>query len=133
IEGYGMVELSGAASVRVHLPWLGPIPRGDLGVPVPPYRVRIVDDRGRPVLPFRVGHLEVKGPGVLAGYVNRPEETETALAPGGWLRTGDLASWSPFGLRFAGRSKDVVKVGGFSVYPREVEDELRLCPGVGDV
>lgn len=132
VEGYGMVELSGAVAVRVHAPVLGPVPRGDLGFPVPPFRVRVVDDRGRPVLPFRVGNLEVRGPGVLAGYRNRPDASEEAIHDG-WLRTGDLASWSPSGLRFAGRSKDVVKVGGYSVYPSEVEEELRGCPGVADI
>ena len=132
VEGYGMVELSGAASVRLHLPVVGPIPPGDLGFPVPPYRVRVVDDSGRPVPPFRIGQLEVKGPGLLTGYRNRPEASAEVMR-NGWLRTGDLASWGPFGMRFEGRSKDVVKVGGFSVFPREVEDELRRCPGVADV
>jgi long-chain acyl-CoA synthetase len=132
LEAYGMVELAGAAMATVLPPAPLPLPRSFAGLPVFPYRVKVVDRRGRELPRGRVGELCVKGPGVLEGYHRDPEATGRVLA-GGWLRTGDLARIGPFGTVFLeGRAKEVIKVGGYSVYPVEVEEEIRRHPKVAD-
>lgn len=120
VEGWGMVETSGAAIGRFALPYLGAP-----ALPLPGYRVRVdkPDETG-------AGELLVRGPGVLSGYHGDPEGTAAAL-DGGWLRTGDLVRRGRFGsVVFAGRTKDVVKTGGFSVFAAEVERALEEHPGV---
>ncbi|MDQ1404022.1 MAG: long-chain acyl-CoA synthetase [Actinomycetota bacterium] len=130
-EGYGMVELAGGVAAKVSPPYL-PLAIGDfLGLPLPPYRLRVVDDEGNDVRPGTVGELWVKGPGVLQGYHGRPEATAEVLTEDGWLRTGDMARKGPFGLVFfVGRSKDVIKHGGYSVFAAEVEGALEQHPEV---
>ena len=131
-EAYGMVELAGAAMAKVVPPGPVPLPKGFAGMPVFPYRVKVVDKRGRELPRGRVGELCVKGPGVLEGYHKDPGATGKVLQ-GGWLRTGDLARIGPLGaVFFEGRQKDVIKVGGYSVFPVEVEEEIRRHPRVAD-
>ncbi|HVM54059.1 MAG TPA: AMP-binding protein [Acidimicrobiales bacterium] len=122
VEGYGLVESGGGALVRVSPPGLD-LPFAEaLGVPLPGYRVRIVGDDGRNVPPGAVGELWLRGPGVLEGYHDDPAATAEAVTDEGWLRTGDLGRRGPLGsVAFAGRKKDVVKVGGYSVFAAEVE------------
>lgn len=132
IEAYGMVELAGAAVAKVILPGPNLLPRRLAGMPVYPFRVKVVDERGRELPRGRVGELVVKGPGVLQGYQGDPAATGRALA-GGWLRTGDLARIGPLGaIYLEGRKKEVIKVGGYSVFPVEVEEEIRRHPKVAD-
>ena len=133
IEGYGMVELGGGAAVRVSPPMVD-LPWGDsLGVPLPRCRFRVVGDDGVDVAPGAVGELWIKGPGVLEGYHGDAEATAAVVTPDGWLRTGDLARRGPFGtVAFAGRQKDVVKHGGYSVYAAEVEAVLEQHPAVAE-
>ncbi len=133
-EGYGMVELSGGAAAKVRLPGLDRLLPGDaVGVPLPGWRFKVVDDRGRPVRPGQVGELWVKGPGVLRGYHGDPAASAAALTDDGWLRTGDLARTGPLGtVRFAGRAKDVIKRGGYSVYAVEVQATLEEHPAVAE-
>jgi long-chain acyl-CoA synthetase len=122
VEGWGMVETGGAAIGRFALPYLGSPAR-----PLPGYRVRVdePDETG-------AGELLVKGPGVLAGYHDDPDAT-AAVLDDGWLRTGDLVRRGRFGsLTFAGRTKDVVKSGGYSVFAAEVERALEEHPGVAE-
>ncbi|MCU1375719.1 MAG: Acyl-CoA synthetase (AMP-forming)/AMP-acid ligase [Actinomycetia bacterium] len=120
VEGWGMVETGGAAIGRVALPYLGAPAR-----PLPGYRVRVDEPDAS-----GAGELLVKGPGVLAGYHDDPAATAAALDDG-WLRTGDLVRRGRFGsLSFAGRTKDVIKCGGFSVFAAEVERALEEHPGV---
>jgi acyl-CoA synthetase (AMP-forming)/AMP-acid ligase II len=105
-----------------------------LGIPLPPYRFRVVDDDGREVRMGDVGELQLKGPGALRGYHGDEQATSAVLTDDGWVRTGDLARRRPFGVfEFAGRKKDVIKHGGYSVFPAEVEEVLRDHPGVADV
>jgi acyl-CoA synthetase (AMP-forming)/AMP-acid ligase II len=131
-EAYGMVELAGAAMAKVVPPGPVQMPKGFAGMPVFPYRVKVVDKRGRELPRGAVGELCVKGPGVLEGYHKDPASTGKVLQ-GGWLRTGDLARIGPFGtVFFEGRQKDVIKVGGYSVFPVEVEEEIRKHPRVAD-
>ena len=120
VEGWGMVETGGAAIARLSLPYLDAPAR-----PLPGYRIRVdqPDETG-------VGELLVKGPGVLEGYHGDAGATAAALDDG-WLRTGDLVRRGRFGaVTFAGRSKDVVKSGGYSVFAAEVERALEEHPGV---
>jgi acyl-CoA synthetase (AMP-forming)/AMP-acid ligase II len=131
-EAYGMVELAGAAMAKVVPPGPVPLPKGFAGMPVFPYRVKVVDKRGRELPRGRVGELCVKGPGVLEGYHKDAAATGKVLK-GGWLRTGDLARIGPLGtVFFEGRQKDVIKVGGYSVFPVEIEEEIRRHPKVSD-
>lgn len=133
IEAYGMVELAGAAMAKVIPPGPDLLSGRLAGVPLPGYRVKVVDERGRALPRGRAGELCVKGPGVLESYHGDPVATGLVLE-GGWLRTGDIARIGPLGtVVFAGRAKDVIKVGGYSVFPAEVEEEIRLHPKVGDV
>ena len=133
VEGYGMVETGGGVMFKAALPFV-PLPGGgELGVPIPPNRLRVVDENGRDVTPGQTGELWVKGPGVLDGYHGDPEATAAAVTEDGWLRTGDMARRGAFGLvQLAGREKDVIKRGGYSVYAVEVEGALEEHPGVAE-
>lgn len=130
-EGYGMVETGGGVAAKISPPFL-PIGLGDsVGFPIPGYRMRVVDDDGADVGPGETGELLVKGPGVLRGYWGDDDATAAVLTDDGWLRTGDLAKKGPLNsVVFAGRKKDVIKRGGFSVYAVEVEAVLEEHPAV---
>jgi long-chain acyl-CoA synthetase len=136
VEGYGMAELAGAVAGKVSLPipLLGRLLPGDaLGLPMPGYKLRVVGADGRDAKRGEVGELLVSGPGVAKGYWGDAEATHDLLTDDGWARTGDLAVRGPFGtIRFAGRAKDVVKSGGYSVYALEVESTLREHPAVAE-
>jgi long-chain acyl-CoA synthetase len=100
-------------------------------MPIPSTQVEIRDEAGRALPPGEAGELCVQGPQVMRGYWNRPEETARALSADGWLRTGDICEMDAQGwVRFIERSKDVVVVSGFKVYPNEVEEVLMMHPGV---
>jgi acyl-CoA synthetase (AMP-forming)/AMP-acid ligase II len=131
LEGYGMVEVGGGVAAKVSPPYLS-VGLGDsLGIPLPGWRFKVTDADGRSVPPGRVGELRLKGPGVLKGYWGDREATEATLTDDGWLRTGDLVRSGPFGtVLFHGRSKHVIKSGGYSVYPVEVEADLEEHPDV---
>jgi acyl-CoA synthetase (AMP-forming)/AMP-acid ligase II len=92
---------------------------------------QIVDDDGRAASPGQTGEIWLRGPGVFLGYWNDPAATAAAMAPGGWLRTSDIASARPDGAWvLAGRKADMFKSGGFNVYPREIELALEEHPDV---
>jgi acyl-coenzyme A synthetase/AMP-(fatty) acid ligase len=131
IEGYGMVESGGGAAVRFSPPGFS-LPFVDgVGLPLPGYRFRVVDDDGQELPPGVVGELHMRGPGVLDGYHGDAQATASALTEDGWLRTGDLARRGPLGgIFFAGRKKDVLMVGGYSVGAGEVESALEAHPDV---
>ncbi|GLS42079.1 AMP-binding protein [Methylobacterium brachythecii] len=128
IEGYGLSETSPVVSINpVDLQeWSGTI-----GYPVSSTDVAIRSADGRD-LPFgEPGELCVRGPQVMAGYWNRPEETRAAMTPDGFFRTGDVATMSETGsIRIVDRMKDMILVSGFNVYPNEVEDVLAKHPSV---
>lgn len=131
IEGYGMVEVGGSVAAKVSPPML-PVGLGDsLGLSMPGWHMRVADDQGRSVRPGQVGELQLRGPGVLKGYWGDAAATDAALTEDGWLRTGDLVRSGPFGtVLFHGRAKAVIKSGGYSVYPLEVEADLEEHPDV---
>jgi long-chain acyl-CoA synthetase len=127
VEGYGLTETSPLTHANpIHRPRAGSI-----GIPLPDTDARIVDvDSGLDVAPGVAGELLVRGPQVMRGYWNRPEETAAVLA-GGWLRTGDVATMDAEGyFAIVDRKKDVINTGGFKVWPREVEEVLYAHPAV---
>jgi long-chain acyl-CoA synthetase len=131
-EGYGMTETS---PVAVGNPMSAARRVGTVGVPFPSTRARIVDPRDpradRP--PGEPGELLIQGPQVFAGYWRRAEETAAALLPGGWVRTGDMATMDENGfITIVDRIKELIITGGFNVYPSEVEDVLRAHPDIVD-
>jgi len=132
IDAYGMVELSSMTCMKMPLPGIT-FPPKCVGFPVPPIRVRILDEDGRKVKTGEVGELAVKGPCVMKGYWAKPEETAAQMV-NGWFRTGDMAKKDRIGrVYFADRKKDVVKSGGYSVFSVEVEQEILEHPDVLEV
>ncbi|MBU1669866.1 MAG: AMP-binding protein [Actinobacteria bacterium] len=132
LDAYGMVELSSLACLKMPLPGIK-FPPKCVGFPMPPIRTRILDEQGGRVRRGEVGELAVKGPCVMKGYWNKPEETAEQMVEG-WFRTGDMARKDRFGrIYFADRKKDVVKSGGYSVFSVEVEQEILENPAVADV
>jgi long-chain acyl-CoA synthetase len=127
-QGYGLTETSPVATLN---PFQRP-KREAIGVPIPGTDVRFVDADGRE-LPFgEVGELWVKGPQVMQGYWQRPDETARVLRDG-WLATGDIAKKDDEGyIQIVDRKKDMILVSGFNVYPNEVEAVLLAHPGVTD-
>lgn len=131
-EGYGQVETSPITSLKLTTPWLG-FEHGCVGVPVFPVRVQIWDEECRRVPKGEAGELVVRGPNILKGYWNDSEKNEEAFR-GGWFHTEDMARRGKWGmLYFVDRKKDVVKAGGYSVFSKEVEEELRAHPAVDEV
>jgi acyl-CoA synthetase (AMP-forming)/AMP-acid ligase II len=127
LNGYGMVELGGLAMLGVDLSFAPG--SGDWSVPVPPFAVRVVDEEGRSVRVGVAGELQIRRPGLKPQYW-RYTDAEL-LTEDGWLRTGDLAVRSRLGLvKLVGRSKDVIKSGGYSVYARELEEAMLAHPAV---
>ncbi|WP_274654986.1 long-chain-fatty-acid--CoA ligase [Paenibacillus humicola] len=128
VEGYGLTEASPVTHAN---PIWASRKNGTIGVPLPGTDAGIADpESGERLPPGKIGELVVKGPQVMAGYWNRPEETEAALRDG-WLHTGDLAVMDEDGFfAIVDRIKDVIIAGGFNVYPREVEEVLMQHPAV---
>ncbi len=130
VEGYGLTEASPVT--HCNPVWEGENRIGSIGLPIPDTDCKIVDiETGTKELPpGEAGELIIKGPQVMKGYWNRPEETAQTLR-NGWLYTGDIAVMDPDGyFRIVDRKKDLIIVGGFNVYPREVEEVLYQHPKV---
>jgi long-chain acyl-CoA synthetase len=128
IEGYGLTETSPFALSNSITERFG----GGL-LPMPSTDVAIRDDAGADLPPGHDGELCIRGPQVMRGYWQRPDETAAVLSADGWLRTGDIAQMDADGrLRITDRKKDMVLVSGFNVYPNEVEDVLARHPGVSE-
>jgi long-chain acyl-CoA synthetase len=126
-EGFGLTETSPIVSFN---PMDDRAKPGSIGMPVPGTDVLLVDDDSKPVPFGQPGEMLVKGPQVMQGYWNRPEDTAKTLQ-NGWLYTGDVAVMEEDGfLRIVDRKKDMVLVSGFNVYPNEVEDALAKMDGV---
>jgi long-chain acyl-CoA synthetase len=128
VEGYGLTEASPVTHCN---PLYGTRKPGSIGVPVPDTDARVVDpETGAPLAPGEVGELVVRGPQVMRGYLNRPEETAQVLRDG-WLRTGDMARMDEDGFFYVvDRKKEMINVGGLKVFPREVEEVLYQHPAV---
>jgi long-chain acyl-CoA synthetase len=128
-QGYGLTETSPVVTLNpFHRPKMASI-----GVPLPGTDVRIVDDQGNAVATGQPGELAVRGPQVMAGYWQRPDETAKVFRDG-WFLTGDIATFDQDGyLAIVDRKKDMILVSGFNVYPNEVEAVIAEHPGVKDV
>ncbi|TAL72437.1 MAG: long-chain-fatty-acid--CoA ligase [Rhodanobacter sp.] len=130
-EAYGLTETSPAACIN-------PLDlkeyNGSIGLPVPSTNVAVWSEDNQPLPVGGVGELMVKGPQVMQGYWQRPEETAKVLGADGWLHTGDIARMDENGYFYiVDRKKDMILVSGFNVYPNEVEDAVMLHPGVAEV
>ena len=131
LEGYGLTETSPCACMNpLHLEDY----TGAVGVPMPSTECRVVDDRGCALPIDTPGELCIRGPQVMRGYWNRPEETAAAIDEEGWLRSGDIGEMDARGFfRIVDRKKDMILVSGFNVYPNEVEEVLSQHPEVLEV
>ena len=128
-EGYGLTE----APVCVENPYNGLTKPGSIGVPIPEFEAKIVTSEGSPVAQGDPGELLIKGPGVMKGYLNRPEETGETLKHG-WLHTGDIARMDEDGyIYIVDRKKDLIIRGGYNVYPREIEEIIYQIPEILEV
>ncbi len=131
VEAYGLTETSPAACMN---PMDLPDYNGAIGLPIPSTEACVKDDDGRQLPVGEVGELCIRGPQVMAGYWNRPEETAKVIDAEGWLHTGDMAKMDDKGFFYiVDRKKDMILVSGFNVYPNEVEDVIALMPGVLEV
>jgi long-chain acyl-CoA synthetase len=130
IEGFGLTEASPVTHVN---PMGGGERVGSIGIPVPSTVAKVVDDFGREVALGEVGELIIKGPQVMAGYWQRPDETDKTIKDG-WLWTGDIARRDMDGFFYiVDRKKDMILVSGFNVYPNEVEGVIASHPKVLEV
>jgi long-chain acyl-CoA synthetase len=129
-EGYGLTETSPVVSFN---PLQGAPRIGSIGIPTPGTDVRLVTDAGQDAAPDEPGEIWVRGPQVMQGYWQQPEETAAVLRDG-WLATGDVAVMDAEGyLRIVDRKKDLILVSGFNVYPNEVEDVIAQMDAVLEV
>ena len=131
-DGYGLTETLSAGGVITHPSHPKP---GTMGIPNISTDVRIVDlETGlREVRPNEEGEIVIKGPGVMKGYWNKPEETGEVLREG-WLYTGDIGKMDEQGyVTMIGRKKELIKCSGFSVFPTEVEELLYRNPVISEV
>ncbi|WP_187193665.1 MULTISPECIES: AMP-binding protein [unclassified Methylobacterium] len=128
LEGYGLSETSPVVSANP--PGMTEF-SGTIGFPFPSTELSIRDAAGKPVPPGQPGEICVRGPQVMRGYWNRPDETARAMTPDGFFRTGDVAVMEPDGqIKIVDRMKDMILVSGFNVYPNEVEEVLAAHPAV---
>ena len=128
IEGYGMSETSPVVTGnRVDITEF----TGTIGMPIPSTDVSIIDDDGVEVPLGQPGEIAVKGPQVMAGYWQRPDETAKSMTADGYFKTGDVGIMDERGyVKIVDRKKDMIIVSGFNVYPNEVEEVVASCPGV---
>jgi len=131
VEAYGLTETSPAACMN-------PLDlaeyNGSIGLPLPSTECGIMDEAGNLLGAGESGELVVRGPQVMKGYWQRPEETEKVITADGWLRTGDIAIMDSAGyFRIVDRKKDMILVSGFNVFPNEIEDVMALHPKVREV
>ncbi|HEY9541662.1 MAG TPA: long-chain fatty acid--CoA ligase [Luteimonas sp.] len=131
VEAYGLTETSPAACIN---PMDLAEYNGAIGLPVPSTDACVKDENGAMLPVGEVGELCIKGPQVMKGYWNRPEDTAQVIDADGWLHTGDMAKMDEKGFFYiVDRKKDMILVSGFNVYPNEVEDVIAMMPGVLEV
>ena len=127
LQGYGLTETSPVAIVNA----LDSEFTGSIGLPVPSTDVMICDDDGNALPPNEIGEICIKGPQVMEGYWQRPQDTADVMLPGGWLKTGDIGRMDENGYFFIeDRKKDMILVSGFNVYPNEIENVVVEVKGI---
>lgn len=127
-EGYGLSETSPVATGN-------PVTikefSGTIGLPISSTEVKILNDDGQEVPIGEAGEIAIRGPQVMSGYWNRPDETAKVMTPDGFFKTGDIGKMDERGyVKIVDRKKDMILVSGFNVYPNEIEDVIALHPGV---
>jgi long-chain acyl-CoA synthetase len=128
-EGYGLSETSPSASCN---PTTSTQFTGTIGVPLPSTFMKLLDDEGNEVTELgQPGEIAIKGPQVMAGYWQRPDETARCMTSDGYFKSGDIGIQDARGFfKIVDRKKDMILVSGFNVYPNDVEETVSLCPGV---
>jgi long-chain acyl-CoA synthetase len=128
-EGYGLSETSPSASCN---PTTSTQFTGTIGVPLPSTFMKLLDDEGNEVTEWgQPGEIAIKGPQVMAGYWQRPDETARCMTPDAYFKSGDIGICDARGFfKIVDRKKDMILVSGFNVYPNDVEETASLCPGV---
>ena len=128
-EGYGLSETSPSASCN---PTTSTQFTGTIGVPLPSTFMKLLDDEGNEVTELgQPGEIAIKGPQVMAGYWQRPDETARCMTADGYFKSGDIGICDAKGFfKIVDRKKDMILVSGFNVYPNDVEETVSLCPGV---
>ncbi len=128
VEGYGLSETSPSATCN---PVDSTAYNGSIGLPLPNTELALLDDTGQEVPPGFAGEIAIRGPQVMAGYWQRPDETAKVMTRDGYLRSGDIGRVDEQGyFRIVDRKKDMILVSGFNVYPNEIEDLIGTLPGV---
>ena len=128
VEGYGLSETSPSATCN---PVDSTAYSGNIGLPMPNTELKLLDDDGNEVPAGTPGEIAIRGPQVMAGYWQRPDETAKVMTADGFFRTGDIGTVDERGyFKIVDRKKDMILVSGFNVYPNEVEDVVSLMPGV---
>jgi long-chain acyl-CoA synthetase len=128
VEGYGLSETSPVATAnRCDISAF----TGTIGLPIPSTEVAILDDDGKELPIGSVGEIAIRGPQVMAGYWNRPDETAKVMTPDGYFKSGDVGIMDEKGyVKIVDRKKDMILVSGFNVYPNELEGVIAAHPGV---
>jgi long-chain acyl-CoA synthetase len=127
-EGYGLSETSPSASCN---PVTATEFSGTIGVPLPSTWMKLLDEDGHDVAPGQTGEIAIKGPQVMAGYWQRPDETAKAMTADGYFKSGDIGVMDERGyFKIVDRKKDMILVSGFNVYPTEIEDVVAQLEGV---
>ena len=128
VEGYGLSETSSGITCN---PTDNDAYTGTIGLPLPNVDIRLLDDDGNDVPLGERGEIAIKGPQVMSGYWQRPDETEKAMTPDGYFKSGDIGVMDERGyIRIVDRKKDMILVSGFNVYPNEIEGVAAMHPGV---
>jgi long-chain acyl-CoA synthetase len=128
VEGYGLSETSPSVTCN---PVDSTAYSGNIGLPLPSTELALLDDAGQEVPPGMAGEIAIRGPQVMAGYWQRPDETAKVMTRDGFFRTGDIGMVDEHGyFRIVDRKKDMILVSGFNVYPNEIEDLISTLPGV---
>jgi long-chain acyl-CoA synthetase len=128
VEGYGLSETSPSVTCN---PVDSSAYSGSIGLPLPGTELALLDDSGQQLPPGIAGEIAIRGPQVMAGYWQRPEETAKVMTRDGFFRTGDIGMMDERGyFRIVDRKKDMILVSGFNVYPNEIEDLISTLPGV---
>lgn len=131
LEGYGLSETAPLASANI--PFLSEF-TGTIGMPISSTDIAILDDAGNAVELGQPGEISIRGPQVMQGYWNRPEETAKVMTADGFFRTGDVGVMDERGyIKIVDRKKDMILVSGFNVYPNEIEEVVMQHPGVAEV
>jgi long-chain acyl-CoA synthetase len=127
-EGYGLSETSPSTTCN---PTNSTAYTGTIGLPLPSTWLKLLDDDGNEVPTGERGEIAIKGPQVMAGYWQRPDETAKVMTPDGYFKSGDIGVVDERGyFKVVDRKKDMILVSGFNVYPNEIEDVVALIPGV---